>query len=136
MAVFSELVQKYDAAFSSSELIILITSEMLYLIDTKCHLKHRQRLSDLYEIVLLKANPCFFALDFSGGTKLILETVRRTELVIYILTQRDGKDPKPKVGRANSIVLQKQGDKKELLKFEEVIHSKLVTAHRDKMLSP
>ena len=100
-AVFSELVVRH--ATDRKELIILVTSEMLYLFDRNCNLKCRQRLANLSEIVLVKANPCIVALLFDKGLKLILETVRRTEIVIFILSQRAGKDPKPTVSRGDCI---------------------------------
>ena len=84
--IFSELVQKYDATFRTKEFIIVITSGRLYLLDTKCHLKYRQELADCTQIIKVKANPSFFALVFSQGPPLILETFRRIELIMYILS--------------------------------------------------
>ena len=117
-------------------MIIAVTPDMFYLLDTKCNLKYRCRLSDLYEITLVKVNPRFFVTDFGQGVKLILETARRTELVIYVLSQRDGKDPKPRVNRTNGVKQRQPDGKMKLLKFDEIINTKLATAHMDKVFSP
>ena len=82
--VFSEVISRH--ASDRKELLILDTSEMLYLFDTNCNLKCRQRLVNLREIILVKCNPSIVALSFDKGRKLIFETAKRTELVILILS--------------------------------------------------
>ena len=85
--MFSEIVQMYNSSFTVTEMIILITSQSIYLMDRKCNLKSRSEIKDLREIILVKANPCFFALSFTNGLPpLVLQSFRRAELMIYILS--------------------------------------------------
>ena len=77
----------YNAALSVTEMIILVTSQSIYMLDTRCNLKSRHSIEDLSEIILIKSNPCFFALSFvNGQVPLILQSFRRAELMIYILS--------------------------------------------------
>jgi hypothetical protein len=71
-------------------MFILITSSALYLLDLRCNLKTRIEIKDLREVILVKSNPCFFALSFKNGIPpLILQSFRRSELVFYLLAQRE-----------------------------------------------
>ena len=70
-------------------MIVLVTSSALYLLDRRCNLKTRIDIKDLRKIILVKTNPCFFALSFRYGIPpLILQSFRRSELVVYLLAQR------------------------------------------------
>ena len=65
--MFSEIVHAYKPSFQTDEMVILITSQSIYLLDTKCNLKTRYELKELAEIILVKANPSIFALSFFNG---------------------------------------------------------------------
>ena len=91
--VFSEVIQKYDAEFRTKEYIVVITSERLYLLDIKCQLKYKLLLSECIQIIKVKSNASFFSLIFKSDPPLILETYRRIELIMFILSQRAGKQP-------------------------------------------
>ena len=43
-------------------------------------------LSDLTKILTIKTNSSIFALNFSSGIALFLESVRRTEFVLFLLS--------------------------------------------------
>ena len=57
----------YNPNLSVTEMIILITSQSIYLLDRRCNLKSRYNIEDLSEIILVKANPSFFAMSFLQG---------------------------------------------------------------------
>ena len=83
----------------------MITSHQLYLLDSKCSLSNYWSLDDLAQIILVRANPCFFALVFNSGAPVILETHRRTEIVNFITSTRVGKGPGPKISIEKNLLL-------------------------------
>lgn len=124
LAVFSEIVQMYNANFNVTEMIIFITSQSIYLMDTKCNLKSRTDIIDLREIILVKANPCFFALSYSNGSPpLVLQSFRRAELMIYILSQRERTFPKPKIVVGDALRVFLKSGRTKLLEFDKVLKS-------------
>ena len=112
----------YNTNLSVTEMIILITSHSIYVIDRRCNLKSRYNIDDLSEIILVKANPCFFALSFLHGlAPLILQSFRRSELMIYILSQRERSIPKPKVVIGDAIKLLLKSGKTKVLEFDKAL---------------
>jgi hypothetical protein len=72
-SVFSEHIQSFNSDLKVTEYIILVTHRSLYLMDKKCNSKVRHDLSKLRQIVMIKTNPCIFALSFGGtGNPLLL----------------------------------------------------------------
>ena len=126
MAVFSEVVHKYDPSLNVTEMIILISSLSIYLLDRRGNLKVRYSITDLKEIILVKANPCFFALSFSRDLPpLIMQSFRRAELMIYILSQRENKKPKPRVVVGDALKVYMRSGKTKLLEFDKaLLHDK------------
>ena len=114
----------YNANFNVTEMIIFITSQSIYLMDTKCNLKSRTDIKDLREIILVKANPCFFALSYSNGSPpLVLQSFRRAELMIYILSQRERTFPKPKIVVGDALRVFLKSGRTKLLEFDKVLKS-------------
>lgn len=64
LAVFSEIIHSYKPNFATDEMVILITTQAIYILDRKCNLKTRYELRELREIILVKASPSVFALSF------------------------------------------------------------------------
>ena len=52
--MFSEIVQMYTPNLSVTEMIIIITSQSIYMLDRRCNLKSRYSVEDLSEIILVK----------------------------------------------------------------------------------
>ena len=88
------------------------------------------------QIILVRANPCFFALVFNSGTPVILETHRRTEIVNFITSARVDKGPPPQVSIGKDLLLKKPDGSSELFEFEVMINESLLKVYRDEILSP
>ena len=84
----------------------------------------------------MKANPSFFALVFSQGPPLILETFRRIELVMFILSQRERKEPQPKISNGRNIRFHKPDGTTETIEFERMINTTLLNVYKDKLRDP
>ena len=98
LSVFSEIVQKYNPKLEVTEMIILVTSSAIYILDRRCNLKRRIEIKQLTEIILNKSNPCILGLSFNSVPPIILMSFRRSELIVYLLAQRESLDsffPKP-----------------------------------------
>ena len=91
-------------------MIIMVNAVSLYLIDRRGNLKTRIELKNLREIILVKSSPCFFALAFRQGiAPLVLQSFRRSELMIFILAQREKAFQKPKVMVGDSLKVMSGG---------------------------
>jgi len=125
LAVFSEILHQYNSKFNMTEMIILITSSSLYLLDRKCNIKSRVDLADLREIILVKANACMFALSFAKGLPpLILQSFRRAELMIYVLSQRERSNPKPRVVFGDALRVTLRSGKTLHLDFDKAMKNR------------
>ena len=77
-------------------------------------------------IISVKACPSFLAIGFLKNPLLILETFRRIELIMFILSQREGKDPQP--------TIQKNSNKNKI--FHKNINAALLNSYKDRVLGP
>lgn len=84
--IFSERVQKFNTSLHVTECCILVTNESVYLFDNKINFMSRHSVRDCVQIILIKTNPCVFVLCFRSGPPLLLQSFRRTELVLFLLT--------------------------------------------------
>ena len=124
LAVFSEIVHMYKPSFELEEMVILVTSSAIYLLDRRCNLKTRYELKDLSEIILVKANPSIFALSFSSGqAPLILQSFRRAELMIFVLSQREKTPVKPKIVIGDALKVKLRSGKTVLMEFDKAVQS-------------
>ena len=91
----------YDYEFNITEMVLLITAKTIYVLDRNGEMKTRYSLEDLMEVIMVKSNPCFFALSFKEGIPLVMQSFRRAELVIFMLShQTADKKAKIRVGDA------------------------------------
>mmetsp|Transcript_36864 Transcript_36864/g.48427 ORF Transcript_36864/g.48427 Transcript_36864/m.48427 type:complete len:114 (+) Transcript_36864:870-1211(+) len=112
----------YKPSFETEEMVVLVTSSSIYLLDRKCNLKSRYELKDLAEIILVKANPAIFALSFLLGLPpLILQSFRRAELMIYILSQREKSAIKPRVVVGDALKVRLRSGKSMLMEFDKAV---------------
>lgn len=134
LAVFSEIVQKYNPKLQVSEHIICVTSQAIYLLDLKSNLEVRIEIRDLSEIILIKKNPCIFALVFKKGiASLVLQSLRRSELVVYILAQRENL-PKPKVQVGDKLRVYPRGKPSYLIEFDKAFQGVASSSDKQKRL--
>ena len=125
-AVFSEYIQSFNPELKVTEYILLINHKSLYLLDKKGVNKHRHDLPKLRQIIMIKTNPCIFALSFGGlSTPLLLQSFRRSELIMFLLSQVKSNVPKVVVTRSSGIriFLQDKSSKQtiqKVIKFDKI----------------
>jgi hypothetical protein len=104
-SVFSERIQSFNPELEPTELLILITNRSLFLMDKKnAFCQKRQELTKLRSIIMIRSNPCIFALSFGGlDVPLLLSSFRRSELILFLLTHTKDNIPKVKVERSTKI---------------------------------
>ena len=79
---------------------MLITSQSLFVLTKKFGFVKRELLKDLSDVILIKTNPCIFTLNFKVGAPLLFQTFRRTELTVFLLTQRENMKLKTNIKRS------------------------------------
>ena len=94
------------------------------MLDRSCRLKYTQELVDCVQIISVKACPSFLAIGFHLQPLLILETFRRIELIMYILSQREGKKPQPTISSSKSKT------------FHKKVNAALLNSYKEKVLGP
>ena len=78
-------------------------------------------MASLGEVILIKANPSFFALIFlDKKPPLVLECFRRSELSIFALSMREHQEPKPRVITSDTIMLMKRSGGHFTLDFDKM----------------
>jgi hypothetical protein len=67
-SIFSEYIDSLDQNLNITNYIIMITHNSLYLMDEKFQKNQirRNELKNLRQIIMIKTNPCIFALSFGN----------------------------------------------------------------------
>jgi hypothetical protein len=84
--IFSEIIQKFNTKLKTKDYVVVISSERIYLFGTNYILIEHRMIDQLTEIIMTKSNPCILALCFSRQSPLLLQTYRRPELAVYLIT--------------------------------------------------
>ena len=88
--VFSDYMYKTDASLNKTRVIVLVTDLNLWVmkVDNYALINHIS-LKELTKILTIQTNSSIFALNFSSKLALFLESVRRTEFVLFLLSACD-----------------------------------------------
>ena len=97
----------------------MITAATIYIFTPKFRLIQKSSIRGMTGIILIKTNPSIFSISFKNELPLLLQTFRRTELVIYLLTQRENMKLKTNVVRANGLNLKAKGNKNQKVFFDK-----------------
>lgn len=71
--------------------ILLITEQALYQLSLNLSVIVRVPLKDIRAMTLIRSSSAIMAIHVEGSFDYLLETVRRTELVIFLITSMDNK---------------------------------------------
>jgi hypothetical protein len=122
--VFSDYMYKFDAHMEKHRVIMLMTDSSMYLLSLKNYsVINHVKLKELKSILLIESNANIFAFNFVEHFDLLMESVRRTEMVIYLVNNADN-DPdrrRPEIKTAIKIRVQSQlpDARKEVLAFDK-----------------
>ena len=122
--VFSDYMYKFDAHMEKHRVIMLMTDSSMYLLSLKNYsVINHVKLKELKSILLIESNANIFAFNFVEHFDLLMESVRRTEMVIYLVNNADN-DPdrkRPEIKTATKIRVQSQlpDARKEVLAFDK-----------------
>ena len=70
-------------------MVIVITSTLIHMLDADSQFRDAKQLIEIAKIVLIDENPSLLALVFRAGSRVVVESHRRVEIVAYILSQKD-----------------------------------------------
>lgn len=83
--VFTDYMYKFEVSLSKSEVIMLVTNKNVYTLKTAKYEKiNKISLEKLTRIITITTNSSLFALNFQGSIDLLMESVRRTEFIMFI----------------------------------------------------
>jgi Unconventional myosin tail, actin- and lipid-binding len=83
--VFSDNVQLFDNSMKPVDSVMLVTQTGIYLFNKKLDFQKRVYLKQIKTMVLIKTNASIFLLKLDKELPLLLQSFRRTELVVYLL---------------------------------------------------
>ena len=83
--VFSDNVQLFDNSMKPVDSVMLVTQTGIYLFNKKLDFQKRVYLKQIKTMVLIKTNASIFLLKLDKELHLLLQSFRRTELVVYLL---------------------------------------------------
>jgi len=75
----------------------------VYLFDRKYNFRKCEKVKDLNSVILIKTNPSVFTLNFTQSAPILLQTFKRTELVVFLLTQRENLGKKTNIFRSQGL---------------------------------
>ena len=94
--IFSDYMHKYSANLTKTKVIVLLTDGGVYILNVKDYkLINYMNLEKLESILTIQTNSSIFALNFKGDHALLLESIRRTEVLIYLLNNAQNANRKP-----------------------------------------
>lgn len=89
--VFTDYVYKYDVTLAKTRVIVLVTEQALFILQpSNYQVTNFVKLDQLFKMLTIQTNSSILALNFKGSNAdLLLETIRRTEFIIFLLQSAD-----------------------------------------------
>lgn len=109
--VFSDYIHKYGHFTFKQRYIVLITDFSLFLLAVdNFRVATRIALSKLDSITTVTTNASILVLSIEGQADLMLETIRRTELIVYLLNNCENQGrPKPVIKKMQKVQIKEDG---------------------------
>lgn len=114
----SDNIQEFDEKMKPQDRVIVITPNSIFFLNKKFELKRCILIKTIFELVLIKTNPSIFSMSITGNRPIILQTFRRTEFVIYLLSMRDNHGLSTRISRSSGLNLGMRNGKEEKLEFD------------------
>ena len=110
--IFTEQIMQIDPKMNKTKRILVVTEQNLYCLRENFSTKLQLGLKNITKMFLIKNNSSVMALsqakDQSNEVELLIESVKRTELLFFILNQMEIYGlPKPKVLYSSTILVNK-----------------------------
>jgi len=116
--IFTEQIMQIDSKMSKTKRILVVTEQNLYCLRENFSTKLQLALKNVTKMFLIKNNSSVMALsqarDQSNEVDILIESVKRTELLFFILNQMETYGfPKPKVLYSSTILVNKAVDQRK-----------------------
>jgi hypothetical protein len=116
--IFTEQIMQIDPKMNKTKRILVVTEQNLYCLRENFTTKLQLGLKNITKMFLIKNNSSVMAIsqarDQSNEVEILVESVKRTELLFFILNQMETYGlPKPKVLYSSTILVNKAADQKK-----------------------
>lgn len=94
--VFSDYMYKIDSKLNKTKRIIIVTETNLYQLSLNLSLIVKIPVKDISSITIIKSSSAVLALHVNQSFDFLMETIRRTELLLYLINICDNQAwPRP-----------------------------------------
>lgn len=103
---YSDCVKMFNSKLNVENRIIMVTPKLIFVFDNHKLAKFTiDSLGDLETLSLVKSNPSLVQLTFNNETKsqLLIQTYHRTQLVVFLITQRENLGKKTNLVRTETL---------------------------------
>jgi hypothetical protein len=116
--IFTEQIMQIDPKMNKTKRILVVTEQNLYCLRENFTTKLQLGLKNVTKMFLIKNNSSVMAIsqarDQSNEVEILVESVKRTELLFFILNQMETYGlPKPKVLYSSTILVNKATDQRK-----------------------
>ena len=123
MECFTEYIYKIDTTFKKQKRKILVTPDAFYQLSKNFSVVYRVPLENIKALTLIKKSASLLAIHCPGTFDHLIEVVRRTELVMFLMHMFDVKKiKKPKIHYADGLKTKchkkNKPDENKILKFD------------------
>ncbi len=89
LSIFTDYMYKINSRLSKTKKILLVTEANIYSVTLGLKLVDKVALRDLAKITLIRNSSAVLVLHGVQGRDLVMETMKRTELIVYLINQYD-----------------------------------------------
>lgn len=116
--MMSEQIQVFDEKMKPVDRVLIISPNCIFFFNKKFELRKMLQLKNIPELILIKTNPSIFSITPTGHPPIIMQTFRRTEFVIYLLSMRDNLGLSTRVSRSSGLKLGMKNGKEDKIEFD------------------
>ena len=116
--LFSDYMYKIDSHLNKTKRILMATQQNVYQLSLNLSLIVKIPIKDISGITLIKTSSAMLAIHVSKSYDFLMETIRRTELVVFLISMADANQwPRPELVQSSGLKLLKT-KKEEILDFD------------------
>ncbi len=116
--IYSDYMYKIDSRLNKTKRILLVTQSNVFQLSLNLSLIVKIPIKDITGITLIKTTSAMLAIHANKSYDFLMETIRRTELIIFLINITDNNNwPRPELIQSSGLKLLKT-KKEEILDFD------------------
>lgn len=117
--VFSDNVQEFNNSMKAVDEVCLITAHSIYFFTKQFAFIKRFELHRVEQVVLIKTNQSVFSLTITGQKPVLVQSLKRTELIVFLLTQRENMGKATQICRTANLNVIMNSGREQSIRFEK-----------------